>query len=96
MTPIANHSAPALHLRYSASADALYVQLREGQVAETIEVEEMVYVDVDQDGRPLGIEFVVASDLFGFLGRHGGAFTLPQRITDPAALRVSVETVSAR
>ena len=44
MTANANDSAPALHLRYSASADALYVRLGEGRVAETIEVEEMVYV----------------------------------------------------
>ncbi len=70
--------APALQIRYDA--DAMYVTVREGSVAESVEIEEMVDVDVDGEGRPLGVEFVVASDFFAFLGRHGGRFVLPARI----------------
>ncbi len=72
--------AVALRIRYDADADAVYLRLREGTVAETVEVEEMVYVDVDAEGRPLGVEFVVASDVLAFLARHGGEFVLPAHI----------------
>ncbi len=72
--------AAALRIRYDADADAVYLRLREGTVAETVEVEEMVYVDVDAEGRPLGVEFAVASDVLGFLERQGGEFVLPARV----------------
>ena len=75
----ANGSAtPALRIRYDADADAMYLRLREGTVAETVEVEEMV--DVDAEGQPLGIEFVVASDFLAFLTRWGGEYVLPARL----------------
>ena len=73
-------AAPALRIKYDADADAMYLRLREGSVSETIEIEEMVYVDVDNGGRPLGVEFVVAADFLAFLARHGGEFVLPARL----------------
>ena len=76
----------ALRIRYSAADRALYLTLREGEVAETIEVEDLVYVDVDEGGRPLGIEFVAAEDFLPFLARRGGEFVLPARVTDQASL----------
>ena len=73
-------TTPALRIRYDADADAMYLRVREGTVAETVEVEEMVYVDLDAEGRPLGLEFVVASDFLAFLARRGGEFVVPARI----------------
>ena len=73
----------ALRVRYDAEADAMYLRLRDGSVADTVEIEQMVYVDVDDAGHPLGIEFVVASDFLQFLSRRGGEFSIPQRI-EPA------------
>lgn len=67
----------ALRIRYDADADAMYLTVNEGAVADTVEIAEMVYVDVDGEGRPLGIEFVVASDFLSFLSRHGGELILP-------------------
>ena len=32
------------------------------------------------EGRPLGVEFAVASDVLGFLERQGGEFVLPARV----------------
>lgn len=50
-------------LEYDPQADAIYIQLREGEVAETVEISKYVYVDVDKAGRPLGIEIL-------FVTRH--------------------------
>ncbi len=66
----------ALTIRYDAAADATYVRLRAGTVAEPL--------DVDAEGRPLGIGFVAASDLLPFLRRRGGKFVLPGRIGSSA------------
>jgi uncharacterized protein YuzE len=74
---------------YSTEADALYLTLRDGTAAETIEIEEMVYLDIDADGQPLGIEFVSGTDFLSFLQRHGGEFAIPTRITNPAELRAA-------
>lgn len=76
----------AIRLTYDAEVDALYVAFAEGNVAETIEIEESVYVDVDADGRPLGVEFVSAAELVPFLRRHGGEFVVPARMDESAAL----------
>ena len=67
---------PVLRMTYSESGGALYFALGEGEVAETIELEEMVYVDLDATGRPVGIEFVAAEDFLPFLVRRGGEFAL--------------------
>jgi uncharacterized protein YuzE len=73
----------ALRLKYDSDAEALYLTLREGLAAETIEIEESVYVDLDADERPIGIEFLNPGDLVGFLTRRGGEFVLPERVTEP-------------
>ncbi len=76
-----------MRFRYDPEAGALYVRMREGAVADTIEVEELVYLDVDEDGRPLGIEFVVAEQLPEFLTRRGGEFVLPGSCSRPGCAR---------
>jgi uncharacterized protein YuzE len=53
------------------------VRFRRGKVAETVEVEHMIVVDLDADGQPLGIEFVNADDFLPFLRRHAEPLTLP-------------------
>jgi len=73
----------ALRLTCAEGADALYLALREGDVAETVEVEESIYVDLDDEGRPLGVEFVSGADLLPFLRRRGGEFVVPARVDDP-------------
>lgn len=48
-----NGAAPGrLILRYDAEVDALYLQLREGPAAETVEVEESDYARQDPEGPP--------------------------------------------
>ena len=81
-------SAPAkpavLRLTYSADHGLLYMALATGEVADTIEVEESVFIDVDEEGRPLGIEFLDATDLPAFLARRGGEFVVPARVLKSA------------
>jgi uncharacterized protein YuzE len=50
-------------IEYDPQADALYAQLREGEIAETLETNKYIYTDVDQEGQPLGIEIL-------FVTRH--------------------------
>lgn len=69
-------------IEYDAEANALYLRFRPGKVAETIELEELVHLDVDRDGRPLGLEFVDADDFLPFLRRHAGRIEIPERIAD--------------
>jgi uncharacterized protein YuzE len=52
-----------MKIEYDPQADALYIQLREGKIAETVETSHYIYTDVDEAGRPLGIEIL-------FVKRH--------------------------
>lgn len=72
-----------MRMEYSPDGGALYVRLRAGEVAETVELDELVYADLDADGAPLGVEFVAAADLVPFLARRGGALDVmsgPQQL----------------
>jgi len=41
---------------YDPDADALYVRVADGDRARTVEINDVTYVDVDANGRPVGIE----------------------------------------
>ncbi len=41
-------------------ARALYIQLADAEVRETVELAEGVYLDVDKDGQPVGFEILHA------------------------------------
>ena len=75
-----------IRFEYSSDENLLYVALGDGPAAETIEVEESVYVYLDAYGRPIGIEFLNAADFLPFLSRHGGQLTLPERIEERGIL----------
>ena len=50
-----------MQIDYDPQADALYIRLGEGEVDDTREVNKYIYVDVDKDGTPLGLEILFAS-----------------------------------
>lgn len=50
-----------MKIDYDPQADAIYVQLKEGAVADTLEVSKYIFVDVDEKGIPLGIEILFVS-----------------------------------
>ena len=43
---------------HDLEADALYITLREGDAARTVELDSGTLVDVDDDGTPLGLEVI--------------------------------------
>ena len=50
-----------MKLTYDREADALYIGLRRVMAAESLEIEDGVIVDVDDDGHIIGIEVLDAS-----------------------------------
>jgi uncharacterized protein YuzE len=52
-------------IEYSKSADALYVYVKQAEVAKSKEVEEGVVIDRDADGHLIGIEILDASIRIG-------------------------------
>ena len=49
-----------MQIDYDPQADAIYVRLRAGEVDDTLTVGKYIYVDVDEDGVPLGLEILFA------------------------------------
>mgnify|MGYP001613721885 CR=1 FL=1 len=53
-----------MKVEFDPQADALYLALKDGQVADTLEVGKHIYVDIDATGDPLGIEVLFVSRRF--------------------------------
>ena len=49
-----------MQIDYDPQADAVYIRLRTGEVDDTLEAGKYVYVDVDENGVPLGLEILFA------------------------------------
>lgn len=47
-----------MQIDYDPQADTMYIQLRQGEVDDTLEINKYIYVDVDEDAVPLGIEIL--------------------------------------
>ena len=47
-----------MKFEYDPEADAAYLQIAEGKVFETIEITDGINIDLDEEGRPLGIEVI--------------------------------------
>jgi uncharacterized protein YuzE len=52
-----------MQIDHDPQSDALYIRLRDGEVDDTIETAKYVYVDVDKEGIPMGIELLFAGRL---------------------------------
>ncbi len=52
-----------MKIEYDREANALYITLREAPVAKTREVTEQFIVDLDADGKPIGIEILAVRQL---------------------------------
>ena len=52
-----------MQIDYDPQSDGLYFRLRNGEIDDTIEAGKYVYVDVDEDGVPLGLEILFAGRL---------------------------------
>jgi len=54
-----------MQINYDPIADVLYIQLRVGKIDDTLEITPYIFVDVDQDGAPLGFEILFAKRVLG-------------------------------
>lgn len=50
-----------MKIEYDPEADALYIHVREAHVADNIDIEDGVTVDVDEDRHIVGVEILDAS-----------------------------------
>lgn len=51
-----------MRIHYSHEADALYIRLKENDIANTDEITEDIIMDYDKDGNVVGIEVLSASE----------------------------------
>ena len=82
-----------MRLDLDTEANSLYPYIREevrdGEAVRTLEVEDGVYLDLDSENRPLGLEFIHADDFQDFLKRHGGRVLIPDVVEDLESLHPS-------
>ncbi len=71
-----------MRIKLDPDVNALYITFREGTVARTIEIAEMVYADLDEDGEPIGLEFVSADDFVPFMRDHAGDASVPPQLRE--------------
>lgn len=69
-----------MQLRLDRDVNALYVELRPGNVARTVEVTETIYADLDAEGATLGVEFVDADEFVPFLRERADDERLPPEV----------------
>ncbi len=80
---------------YDREADALYVRLREGDRLRAVEIDDRTYVDVDAEGRALGVEVLYPAmglDLTAAVARFSLQRQLPEIIAAVAASGAPVPT----
>ncbi len=71
---------------YDETIRALYIQFSDAAVAETIELSKDVYLDVDVDARPVGVEILNAEPAFAKqLAGNPGAVDLADVLRPHAA-----------
>jgi uncharacterized protein YuzE len=76
-----------MKFKLDLKVNALYIKANQGEFSETLEVGPDVYMDIDKDGRILGIEFLDPEYLIQFIRERGGELDL----NAPVAREQSVE-----
>jgi uncharacterized protein YuzE len=57
--------------RYDAESDILYLLIREGEIKDTIEVSDDMFIEYDENDKPIGIELWRArTNVFGELLKY--------------------------
>lgn len=77
-------------IKEDIAAGAVYMKLRDGEVAETVEVEDAdAYVDLDAEGYVLGIEFLSLEEFHAAM-RAAGGLQVPERVEESDNFRLSL------
>lgn len=74
--------------RFDSESGALYTRIRDGRIAETLEVGPGAYLDIDSEGYVMGAEFLSLEEMGEFIERLGGTLELPERVEDPKHFRL--------
>jgi uncharacterized protein YuzE len=69
-----------MEFQLDRDVNALYIKLRSGNVARTIELTDSVYVDMVAQDSPVGIEFVNADEFIPFLREHAEDSAIPPQV----------------
>jgi uncharacterized protein YuzE len=51
-----------MRIEYSKDIDALYIRLREAKIADSLDIEEGVTMDLDENGHVVGLEILDATE----------------------------------
>jgi uncharacterized protein YuzE len=54
-----------MKIEYDKEVDALYIRLQERYVAKTLEIQNGINIDIDEDGKLVGLEVLDATDRYG-------------------------------
>jgi uncharacterized protein YuzE len=71
-----------MEFQLDRDVNALYIKLRAGKVSRTIEVTDTIYVDMDANDTPLGIEFTNADDFLPFLRSQADNADIPPQVRE--------------
>lgn len=53
-----------MKIEYDKEVDALYIRIQEKKVARTREIEEGINLDIDEDGKIIGLEIIGATERY--------------------------------
>lgn len=67
-------------IKHDPEVDAVYLRISDRAVAESIELSESVYADLDQSGNPIGIEFHDSNAFFAFMTKYNGTVEIPDSL----------------
>lgn len=54
-----------MRIEYDREVDALYIRIQEKEVSQTKELEEGVNLDIDNEGKIIGLEIIGATERYG-------------------------------
>ena len=63
-----------------SDVNVLYIELREGEQARTLEVDPSTYLDLDAENRVLGVEVLNAREFLNDFLARGGQLNVPDTI----------------
>ena len=76
-----------MRMSHDRESGALYFRLREGEVSETLELQAPgAYMDVDQDGNVVGLEFLSLEEFLFYIDSAKGEVAPPDQVEPEAYL----------
>ena len=71
-----------MEFQLDRDVNALYIKLGPGTVSRTIELTDSVYVDMDAEDAPIGLEFTNADEFIPFLRSNADNADIPPQVRE--------------